>query len=48
MAAVATTLVTSAPISAARRTCVLTASITSATFSAAILPFLLAPLPIRV
>ena len=48
IAAVATALITSAPISSASRTWVVTASATSATFSAVIEPFLLAPLPIRV
>ncbi len=48
IAAVATILITSAPSSSARRTWVVTTSATSATFSAVILPFLLAPLPIRV
>ncbi len=48
IAAVATILITSAPISSARRTWVATTSATSAIFSAVILPFLLASLPIRV
>ena len=48
IAAVATVFTTSAPISWASRTCVLTTSATSAIFSAVISPFFDAPLPIRV
>ncbi len=48
IAAVATILITSAPTSPARRTCVVTTSATSAIFSAVIVPFLLASLPILV